>query len=77
MRGRFEPAKLTNIWNRSLENALDLIIGDKGGNRLIGSKQGKLYRAPPEKVEVLNQGGAGDKGDNRGRDEGKQRDGSA
>ena len=34
---------------------LDLIIDDEGGNRLVESKRGKLYRAPPEEAEVIEE----------------------
>jgi hypothetical protein len=32
---------------------LDLIIDDKGGNRLVESKRGKLCRAPSEEQRSL------------------------
>lgn len=50
----FEPVKLTNVWNR-WRMVLDLIIDDEGGDRLIESKRGKLYRAPPEEAEVIEE----------------------
>ena len=34
---------------------LDLIIDDEGGNRLVESKRGKLYRASPEEAEVIEE----------------------
>lgn len=30
---------------------LDLIIDDNGGNALVETKRGKLYRDPPETIE--------------------------
>ena len=50
----FEPVKLTNVWNH-WRMILDLIIDDEGGDRLIESKRGKLYRAPPEEAEVIEE----------------------
>jgi len=41
----FEPIKLTNVWNR-WKMVLDLIIDDNGGNALVETKRGKLYRTP-------------------------------
>ena len=47
-----EPVKLTNVFNR-WKLVLDLIIDDEGGNRKVESKRGKLFRAPPEEAEVI------------------------
>ena len=33
---------------------LDLIIDDDGGNRLVETKRGKLYRAPSVEVELFD-----------------------
>ena len=49
---KFEPQKLTNIWNR-WRMVLDLIIEDEGGDRLVESRRGKLYRAPADEAEDL------------------------
>ena len=32
---------------------LDLIIDDDSGNRLVKSKRGKLFRAPPDEAEII------------------------
>ena len=47
-----EPVKLTNVFNR-WKRVLDLIIDDDGGNRKVESQRGKLFRAPPEEAEVI------------------------
>ena len=47
-----EPVKLENVWNR-WRLVLDLIIEDDGGNQLVESKRGKLFRAPPDEAEVI------------------------
>ena len=44
--------KLKNVQNRLLL-VLDLIIEDDGGNRLVESKRGKLFCAPPDEAEVI------------------------
>ena len=48
-----EPAKLTNVFNR-WKLVLDLIIDDDGGNQKVESKRGKLFRAPSEHDECIN-----------------------
>ena len=47
-----DPVNLENVWNR-WRLVLDLIIDDDGGNRLVESKRGKLFHAPPEEAEVI------------------------
>ena len=47
-----EPVKLINVFNL-WKLVLDLIIDDEGGNRKVESKRGKLFRAPPEEAEVI------------------------
>ena len=49
---KFEPQKLTNIWNR-WRMVLDLIIEDEDGDRLVESRRGKLFRAPADEAEDL------------------------
>ena len=49
---QFKPQKLTNIWNR-WKMVLDLIIDDEGGDRLVESRRGKLYRSPVGKAKDL------------------------
>ena len=49
-----QPIKLLNVYNRWLL-VLDLIIEDNGGNRLVETKRGKLYRAPSAKIENLEE----------------------
>ena len=34
---------------------LDLIIEDNGGNRKVETKRGKLFRAPPDEAEILDE----------------------
>ena len=47
-----EPIKLTNVYKR-WEMVLDLIIDDDGGNALVETKRGKLFRAPTAAPENL------------------------
>ena len=54
-----EPIKLENVYARWLK-VLDLIIEDDGGDRLVESKRGKLYREPPNKFESLDDDAAGE-----------------
>ena len=55
-----EPVKMTNVWNR-WKMVLDLIIDDNGGNALVETKRGKLYRAPTAvEVEPMVDGANGD-----------------
>ena len=49
-----QPIKLLNIYSRWLL-VLDLIIEDKGGNRLVETKRGKLYQAPSAETEDLEE----------------------
>ena len=49
-----DPVKLTNVWNR-WRLVLDLIIEDDGGNRKVESKRGKLFRAPPDHDECIDE----------------------
>ncbi len=49
----FQPIKLTNVYRR-WKMVLDLIIEDEGGDDLVESKRGKLYRAPSEEAEDLD-----------------------
>ena len=49
----FLPIKLTIVYNR-WKMVLDLIIEDEGGDALVESKRGKLYRAPSEEAEDLD-----------------------
>ena len=49
---QFEETKLTNIWHR-WRLVLDLIIEDEGGDRLVESRRGKLFRAPTDEVEDM------------------------
>ena len=49
-----QPIKLLNVYNRWLL-VLDLIIEDNGGNRLVETKRGKLYRAPSAEIENLEE----------------------
>ena len=42
-----EPVKLTNVFNRWK------LVLDDGGNQKVESKRGKLFRAPPEEAEVI------------------------
>ena len=51
-RDKFESVKLTNIWHR-WRLVLDLIIEDKGGDRLVESRRGKLFRTLSDKVEDM------------------------
>ena len=51
--GELDPVKLTNVYNR-WKLVLDLIIEDKGGDRKVESKRGKLFRAPSDEAEVLD-----------------------
>ncbi len=60
---KFDSVKLHNIWHRR-KMVLDLIIEDGGGDRLVKSKRGKLFRAPADeaddlvtKVSVTEEGG--------------------
>ena len=54
-----EPIKLENVYARWLK-VLDLIIEDKGGDRFVESKRGKLYREPPNEIESLDDDAAGE-----------------
>ena len=54
-----EPIKLKNVYARWLK-VLDLIIEDNGGDCLVESKRGKLYREPPNKFESLDDDAAGE-----------------
>ena len=54
-----EPIKLENVYARWLK-VLDLIIEDDGGDRLVESKRGKLYREPPNEFESLDDDAAGE-----------------
>ena len=47
----FESIKLENVYHRIIM-VLDLIIDDGGGNRLVESKRGKLFRAPRTVIET-------------------------
>ena len=47
-----ESIKLANVWNR-WRLVLDLIIEDEGGDRKVEAKRGKIFRAPPEEAEVI------------------------
>ncbi len=47
----FESIKLENVYHRIIM-VLDLIIDDGGGNRLVESKRGKLFRAPRTAIET-------------------------
>ena len=49
---KMEPIKLETVYNRQIK-VLDLIIEDEGGNSKV-EKRDKLYRAPSEQVECLN-----------------------
>ena len=48
--------KLENVYER-WKLVLDLIIEDKGGDRLIESKRGKLFREPSPEAEDLDEDG--------------------
>ena len=52
--GELEPVKLTNVYER-WKLVLDLIIEDNGGDRLIGSKRGKLFRESSHEEEDLEE----------------------
>ena len=52
-----DPQKLTNVYNRWLY-VLDLIITDDGDNRLVESRRGKLFSAPPAEWESLDNHGS-------------------
>ena len=43
----FEPT-----WNR-WSSLLDMIIEDKGGDRLVERRRGELFRAPPKTPRIL------------------------
>ena len=47
---KLEPIKLQNVYNR-WKMVLDLIIDDEGGNFLVETKRGKLFRAPSDTAE--------------------------
>ena len=47
-----EQVKLENIWN-PWRLVLGLIIDDGDGNRLVESKRGKLFRAPSDEAEII------------------------
>ena len=49
---QFKEVKLTNIWEQ-WRLFLDLIIEDEGGDRLVESRRGKLFRAPTDEVEDM------------------------
>ena len=50
--GELESMKLTNVWNR-WRLVLDLIVEGEGGDGMVEAKRGKLFRAPPEEAEVI------------------------
>ena len=50
---KLKSIKLKNVYGRWLK-VFDLIIEDNGGDRLVGSKRGKLYTAPFEEIESLD-----------------------
>ena len=52
--GELEAVKLTNVYER-WKLVLDLIIEDNGGDRLIESKRGKLFREPSREAEDLDE----------------------
>ena len=52
--GKLDPIKLQNVYSR-WKMVLDLIIKDNGGVRLVESKRGKLYRAPSDEMETLEE----------------------
>ena len=47
-----EPVKLENVW-KHWRLALNLIIDDAGDNRLVETKRGKLFRAPPDEADII------------------------
>ena len=50
-----DPVKLKNVWNR-WQFDLSLISDEEGENRLFKSKGGKLFRAPPDRAEIIEDG---------------------
>ena len=52
--GNLEEIKLKNVYER-WKLVLDLIIADNGGDRLIESNRGKLFRAPSDETEDLEE----------------------
>ena len=50
---KLESIKLEDVYSRWLK-VLDLIIEDNGGDRLVEAKRGKLYTAPSEEIESLD-----------------------
>ena len=52
--GNLEEEKLKNVYER-WKLVLDLIIADNGGDRLIESNRGKLFRAPSDETEDLEE----------------------
>ena len=50
--GELDRVKLTNVYER-WKLVLDLILEDNGGDRLIESRRGKLFREPSGEEEEL------------------------
>ena len=52
--GELDAVKLTNVYER-WKLVLDLILKDDGGDQFIESNRSKLFRAPYQEIEELEE----------------------